>query len=125
MTDETTANETATSQDRNNDGVSAEHASTGGGSKRKLILSIIAGVFIVAGIAWLLMYIFVFSKRVATEDAYVQGKQVVVSSQIPGTVVSVSGDNTARVEAGQTIVSLDKTDAEVGLAHARSALAGA
>ncbi len=93
--------------------------------KRRIVLMVIASVFVLAGLAWLLMYIFVFSKRVITEDAYVQGNQVVVSSQIPGTVVSVSGDNTDRVESGQTIVSLDRTDAEVGLANARSALAAA
>ena len=93
------------------------------GGKRKWILLIIAAVFVLAGLAWLLMYIFVFSQRVITEDAYVEGNQVIISSQIPGTVTAVLADNTDLVESGQPLVKLDETDAEVGLANARSALA--
>lgn len=96
-----------------------------GNGKRRLILGIIACVFVLAGLAWLLLYLFVFSQRVKTEDAYVQGNQVIIGSQIPGTVTEVLADNTDRVEAGQTVVRLDQSDADVGLARARSALAGA
>lgn len=100
-------------------------SSRGNNGKRKRILLIITAVFILAGLAWLLLYIFVLSQRVVTDDAYVQGNQVIVSSQVPGTVIAVFADNTDRIDTGQPLVKLDKTDADVGLAQARGALAGA
>ncbi len=66
-----------------------------------------------------------FSLREVTDDAYVNGNQVIVSSQVPGTVVAVLADDTERVEAGQVLVRLDPTDADLALAKAQSALAQA
>ncbi len=119
MTEERNSNDSESNdkRDANND--------RGSNGKRKRILLIITAVFILAGLAWLLLYIFVLSQRVVTDDAYVQGNQVIVSSQVPGTVTAVFADNTDRIEAGQPLVKLDKTDADVGLAQASSALAGA
>jgi len=48
---------------------------------------------------------------VTTNNAYVQGDVVVVTSQVTGTVVSVGADETYRVEKGQVLVTLDDTDA--------------
>ncbi len=96
-----------------------------GNGKRRVILGIIAVVFILAGIGWYLLWLFVFSQREVTDDAYVNGNQVVVSAQVPGTVTAILADDTQRVEAGQVLVKLDPTDAEVNLAKARSALANA
>ncbi|HET7267240.1 MAG TPA: HlyD family efflux transporter periplasmic adaptor subunit [Oleiagrimonas sp.] len=91
--------------------------------KRKRLLLILAGVFIVAGIIWFLLWLFVFSQREVTDDAYVGGNQVVVSAQVSGTVTAILADNTQRVKAGQVLVKLDRTDTRVMLAKARSALA--
>ncbi|KGI78120.1 efflux RND transporter periplasmic adaptor subunit [Oleiagrimonas soli] len=96
-----------------------------GNGKRKRILLIIGGVFVLAGLIWFLLWLFVFSQREVTDDAYVKGNQVTVSSQIPGTVVAVMADDTDLVHAGQTLVKLDRTDTDVNLAKARSALAEA
>ena len=93
--------------------------------KRRVILVVIALVFVLAGLAWWLAYVFVFSLRETTDDAYVGGNQVSVSSQIAGTVVAVLADDTQLVHAGQPLVRLDPTDAEVALSKARSALASA
>ena len=65
----------------------------------------------------------VFSQRETTDDAYVGGNQVIVSAQVPGTVISVFTDDTQRVEPGQVLVQLDPTDAQLALAKAKSALA--
>jgi membrane fusion protein (multidrug efflux system) len=97
----------------------------GNNGKRRRILIVIAAVIVVVGIIWWLLWHFVFSLRETTDDAYVNGDQVVVSAQVPGTVVAVMADDTQRVTAGQTLVSLDPTDAEVALAKAKSALAQA
>ncbi|WP_300616718.1 efflux RND transporter periplasmic adaptor subunit [Dokdonella sp.] len=93
--------------------------------KRRAILTVIALVFIAAGIGWYLLHKFVFSLRETTDDAYVAGNQVAVSAQQPGTVVAVLADDTQRVDAGQVLVKLDPTDAQVNLAKAKSALANA
>jgi membrane fusion protein (multidrug efflux system) len=95
------------------------------GRKRRVILTIIALVFVLAGIGWWLAYVFVFSLRETTDDAYVGGNQIGVSSQIAGTVTAVLADDTQLVQPGQPLVRLDPTDAEVALAKARSALASA
>lgn len=106
-----------------------EHAapapSGNGNGKRKRILLIIAAVFVLAAIVWLALWLLVFSQRESTEDAYVGGNQVIVSSQVPGTVIAVMADDTQRVRAGQVLVKLDPTDSDVNLAKARSALASA
>jgi membrane fusion protein (multidrug efflux system) len=96
-----------------------------GNGKRRAILAIIAIVFVLIGVAWYLLWMFVFSQRETTDDAYVNGNQVVVSAQVPGTVVAILADDTQRVETGQALVKLDPTDAQVALAKAKSALAGA
>jgi membrane fusion protein (multidrug efflux system) len=95
------------------------------GNKRRVILIVIALVFILAGIGWYLLWLFVFSQREVTDDAYVNGNQVAVSAQVTGTVIAVLADDTQRVDAGQVLVKLDPTDAQVNLAKAKSALANA
>src|SRR6185312_15342981 len=78
-----------------------------------------------AAVAWFLLWLLVFSKRVKTDNAYVGGNQVAISAQVPGTVVAILADDTQRVEAGQVLVKLDSTDADIRLQQARSALAQA
>lgn len=101
----------------------AEPAAPNG--KRRALLVGITLAFIVAGIAWYLLWSMVWSQREVTEDAYVDGNQVAVSAQVPGTVIGVLVDDTQRVEAGDVLVRLDPTDARVALEKARSALASA
>lgn len=96
-----------------------------GNGKRRVILGLIAVTFILAGIAWYFLWLLVFSQREVTDDAYVNGNQVIVSAQVPGTVIAILADDTQYVEAGQVLVKLDPTDAEVNLAKAKSALASA
>lgn len=104
---------------------SENEAAANGNGKRRAILITIALVFVAAGVGWYLLYLFVFSLREVTDDAYVAGNQVAVSTQQPGTVVAVLVDDTQRVETGQVLVRLDPTDAKVNLAKAESALANA
>ncbi|MGY3231360.1 membrane fusion protein (multidrug efflux system) [Luteibacter sp. HA06] len=93
--------------------------------KRNRALLIAALVFALAALAWFLLWLFVFSKRVTTDDAYVGGNQVGISAQVPGIVVGVFADDTQRVNAGQVLVKLDPTDGDVALRKASSALAQA
>lgn len=93
--------------------------------KRKRTLLIVLAVFVLAGIAWFVLWLLVFSTRVKTDNAYVGGNQVAISAQVPGTVVAILADDTSHVKAGQVLVKLDGTDAAVRLSQARSALAQA
>jgi membrane fusion protein (multidrug efflux system) len=94
-------------------------------AKRRRVLLIVAGAFVLAGLIWFLLWLFVFSIREKTDNAYVGGNQVAISAQVPGTVVAILADDTQHVEAGQVLVKLDSTDAETRLQQARSALAQA
>jgi membrane fusion protein (multidrug efflux system) len=96
-----------------------------GNGKRRIVLGVIALVFVIAAIVWVLLYVFVFSLRETTDDAYVNGNQVSVSSQVSGTVIAVLADDTQLVEAGQVLVRLDPTDADLTLARAQNTLAQA
>jgi membrane fusion protein (multidrug efflux system) len=109
-----------TSVDTNDSGMAAKDP-----GKRRRALLIVAGVFILAALLWFLLWFFVLSTRVKTDNAYVGGNQVAISAQVPGTVVAILADDTQHVEAGQVLVKLDGTDADTRLAQARSALAQA
>jgi len=91
--------------------------------KRRNILILIAVIFIVLGALWAAYWVLVLSQREQTDDAYVNGNRVVISAQIPGTVIAVLADDTQLVKAGQVLVRLDPVDAETGLSRTASALA--
>ncbi len=109
-----------TSVDTNDSGMATKDP-----GKRRRALLIVTGVFVLAALLWFLLWFFVLSTRVKTDNAYVGGNQVAISAQVPGTVVAILADDTQHVEAGQVLVKLDSTDADTRLAQARSALAQA
>jgi membrane fusion protein (multidrug efflux system) len=93
--------------------------------RKVVVLSVIAAVFILAGLGWLLYDIFVLSKRETTDDAYVKGDMVTISSRVAGTVVEVGVEETERVHQGQVLIKLDPVDANVSLMNAEGQLAQA
>src|SRR3546814_7798403 len=58
-----------------------------------------------------------------TDDAYVNGNVVQITPQVPGTVVSIGADDGDLVHAGDVLVQLDPSDADVALAEAKANLA--
>jgi membrane fusion protein (multidrug efflux system) len=97
-------------------------ATTPNPGKRKAILLGITAAFLAAGAAYGGYYALVASKRVETDNAYVGGNLVNVSSQVTGSVVEIRADETQLVKAGAEIVRLDPSDAEVALAQAEARL---
>jgi len=93
-------------------------------NKRKKML-IAASVFLVLGIAWLLYYFFIARFEEITENAYVGGSIVAVNAQTSGTVEAVLAEENQEVKAGQELVKLAPTDADVALAQASAQLADA
>ena len=108
------------SKDGNDSGLAAKDP-----AKRSRALLIVATVFVLAALIWILLWFFVFSRRETTDNAYVGGNQVALSSQVSGIVVSILTDDTQHVAAGQVLVKLDGTDADVRLRQTGSALAQA
>lgn len=97
---------------------------TNNGKRRRLLL-IVTMLFVAVGIAWFLYWLVIGSKREVTDDAYVGGDLVYVSSRVTGTVVGLQGKDMELVQAGQVLVNLDTVDAQTQLQKAASALAGA
>jgi membrane fusion protein (multidrug efflux system) len=94
-------------------------------TNRRVLLLGITLLFILAGVAYGAWYLLVLSKRVETDNAYVGGNLVNVSSQVTGSVIEIRADETQQVQAGAEIVKLDPADAEVALAQAEARLGSA
>src|SRR3546814_1192463 len=98
-------------------------SSTSSRSLRKRLLLASTVVFIILGIAYAIWWFIYSSHYESTEDAYVHGNLVQVTSQIPGTVVSIHADDTQRVAQSAELVTLDRSDTGLALAQSEAALA--
>lgn len=92
-------------------------------ARRKRLLLLVAGVFLLAGLGWLAWYLLFGQWYEDTDDAYVGANVVQVTPQVAGTVVAVRADDTEQVKAGDVLVKLDAADARIALAQAEANLA--
>src|SRR5690606_20156727 len=84
-------------------------------SRRKPLLILATFIFLVIGAAYAIWWFIYVSGYESTEDAYVHGNLVQVTSQIPGTVISIAADNTQTVSKGGLLVELDDSDTGIAL----------
>jgi membrane fusion protein (multidrug efflux system) len=87
-----------------------------------------AFVFIFGGFVLIALFVawYVYQQDTErTEDAYVDGNAVQVTSQISGTVTSIGADNTDYVRAGAPVVKLNPVDVEIQFERSKAALARA
>ncbi|GGY11201.1 HlyD family secretion protein [Paludibacterium paludis] len=91
-------------------------------AKRKPMMTALAAAFLLAGACYALYYTLVLSQREETDNAYVGGNLVALTSQVNGTVVDIRADETRFVKAGENVVMLDPADAEVALRQAGAQL---
>jgi membrane fusion protein (multidrug efflux system) len=71
-------------------------------------------------------YWFVFARHYqTTDDSYVDGDLVQITSEVPGNVMVLRADDTQGVERGQTLLELDPADAQVAMSNAEARLARA
>ncbi len=89
---------------------------------RKKVLLIISFVFIAIAIVWAAMYFIFWQHEEDTDDAYVNGNLIQVTPQVTGTVAEVRVEDTDVVNAGQTVVVLDKADQELAFERAKNQL---
>ncbi|MDB6090835.1 MAG: HlyD family secretion protein [Gammaproteobacteria bacterium] len=94
-------------------------------TRRGRWLLIVTAVVVIAGLAAMAYWWLYASNYEQTDDSYVAGDLVNVSSQISGTVVSIAADETDFVQEGQELVRLDSTDAQIALHEAEDQLAKA
>jgi membrane fusion protein (multidrug efflux system) len=99
-------------------------APSNNGTRRRAFL-ILGAVVVVCGLAYLAYWLLYASNFESTDDAYVNGDVVQVTSEVPGTVIALHIDDTQTVTAGQPLLELDPADAEVAEANAEADLARA
>jgi membrane fusion protein, multidrug efflux system len=92
-------------------------------NSRGLMLRVLAIVVLLAVVGWALWYFLDGRWYEGTDDAYVNGNVVQITPQVPGTVVSIGADDGDLVHAGDVLVQLDPSDADVALAEAKANLA--
>lgn len=78
--------------------------------KRNFWLTLIFILFALAGILWLLYWVFIGRFYVYTEDAYTHGNPVMLTPQVSAGVKAIYADETDLVQKGQLVVELDTSD---------------
>ena len=91
--------------------------------QRRRWLMLASGVIALAAIGFATYWGMALRFEEFTDDAYVSGNVVQITPQISGIVVAIGADNTQFVQAGQTVVQLDRADAKVALDQAEAQLA--
>jgi membrane fusion protein (multidrug efflux system) len=94
-------------------------------SKRNKAILITVLIFLILGAAWFAYWLCWGRFHQYTDDAYVDGNNVILNSQVPGIVVSFSAMNADFVPKGRILVELDKTDALISLDKAIADLGNA
>lgn len=94
-------------------------------AKRNKAILITALVFVLIGAVWLTYWLVYGRFYQYTDDAYVDGNNVVITPQVPGIVESFSVMDADYVPEGRVLVELDKTDAKISLDKAVADLGNA
>jgi membrane fusion protein (multidrug efflux system) len=101
----------------------SEPASETGSPARRRGLFALAAVVLLAGAAWAFYWHGFARWRISTDDAYVGGNIVQLTSEIPGSVRAIHARETETVAVGQTLLELDPSDARIAMDAAVSDLA--
>lgn len=86
-------------------------------------LLILAGFFVTMAIVALYFWLTYWRYEEVTDDAYINGNRLEITSQIEGRTLSYFADNTNYVIQGQLLVQLDPKDFELAFQEALSSLA--
>ena len=89
---------------------------------RRRGLLILAAIVVIALAAWAIHAFFFAAAVESTDDAYVAGDVVAITSREAGTVIALRADNTEAVRRGQPLIDLDPATSDVSLASAAAEL---
>ena len=92
-----------------------------GNRRRKALLGATLA-FLLIGVAAVLYYMLVLSQEEETDNAYIGGNLVMLTSQVTGNVQEIRADETQLVNAGAEVIKLDSVDADVTLRQAQARL---
>ncbi|MEM5429655.1 efflux RND transporter periplasmic adaptor subunit [Cupriavidus oxalaticus] len=87
---------------------------------RRIVAGFLVAVCLAAAAGYWVQYRL---HKVSTENAYVEGNVVQVTSQVGGVVTAILADNTDMVESGKTLIELNGVDAQLALSAAQAQLA--
>src|SRR5580658_6070956 len=91
-------------------------------SGRRRKLKILAGIVAIGAVGYA-GYWYVYARHFeSTDDCYVNGDVVQITTEIPGTVIQLHADDTQSVARGQALLELDPADAEVAASNAEANL---
>ncbi|KLN95737.1 multidrug efflux MFS transporter periplasmic adaptor subunit EmrA [Moellerella wisconsensis] len=93
--------------------------------RRKFWLVLASIIFILLFLAYGVYWFMVLRFQEYTDDAYVSGVQVPIIAQTNGNVTQINYENTDLVKAGDVLVILDKTNAQLSYEQAKHELANA
>jgi membrane fusion protein, multidrug efflux system len=99
-------------------------APTGNGTRRGRLV-VLAAVVIVCGVGYGAYWFLHARYFESTDDCYVNGDVVQITSEVPGTVIGLHVDDTQFVARDQALLELDPADAEVAMNNAEANLARA
>src|SRR6202034_2892324 len=94
-------------------------------SHRRRNLKVLAGVVAVCAVGYASYWYWDARHFESTDDCYVNGDVVQITTEIPGTVIQLHADDTQSVARGQALLELDPADAEVAASNAEANLARA
>lgn len=100
-----------------------EHQKTKQENKRTLWMIIATVIFVLLFVAYGVYWFLVLRFQEYTDDAYVSGLQIPIVAQTTGNVTQVNFENTDLVKAGDVLVVLDKTNAQLAYEQAKHDLA--
>ncbi|RAP37079.1 hypothetical protein B1207_06570 [Legionella quinlivanii] len=92
-------------------------------TRQKRLLISLTSLFVLLAVAYLIYWWVDLRFFVYTDNAYVSGNIIPVTSQIAGNVMDVNVDNTELVKVNQPIIVLDPTDTWLALQAAKANLA--
>jgi membrane fusion protein (multidrug efflux system) len=89
---------------------------------RRRNLKVLAAVVAVCAVGYA-SYWYLYARHFeSTDDCYVNGDVVQITTEIPGTVIQLHADDTQSVARGQALLELDPADAEVAASNAEANL---
>jgi membrane fusion protein, multidrug efflux system len=91
--------------------------------RRKLLLSLLTLFFLTIAALYGFYWWTIGRFYESTENAYVNGNIIPITSQVNGTIIAVKADNTQFVRTGQLLVKLDPIDSTVAFEQAKADLA--
>ncbi|HTV50627.1 MAG TPA: HlyD family efflux transporter periplasmic adaptor subunit [Steroidobacteraceae bacterium] len=104
---------------------SAAAAALAANRARRIGFLALGALVLIGGVAVLAYWLLDARYYESTDDAYVNGDVVQITSEVPGTVLALRVDDTEPVRAGQVLLQLDPADARIALADAEADLARA